>query len=109
MEQGLSGDFRYRISSLCRFQRSASGYRQNSSVQDSLSGIVPGEATSLKADMARVQLTFSDDQVISDPIDTLAMITEESQVPLIIGLDAFPRSLGLEVTFKDRRAHIELL
>jgi hypothetical protein len=73
-----------------------------------LSGIVPGDATTLKAEMARIQLTFSDEQVISDPLDTLAMITEESRVPLIIGLDAFPKSLGLKVIFKDRRGYIEL-
>ncbi len=73
-----------------------------------LASIVPKEGSFLKAEMTRVQLSLSDEQVISEPVEALTMITEESRVPLIIGLAAFPKSLRLDLNFKDRSGYIEL-
>ncbi len=65
-----------------------------------LVGIVPTENSFLKAEMARINLSLSDGESTSNPVEAAAMITEESRVPLIIGLAAFPKSLKIDVALK---------
>ncbi len=74
-----------------------------------LAGIVPKEGSFLKADMAQVQLCLSDDHVVSEPIKVMAMIPDENDVPLIIGLAAFPKYLRLDLKFTSRHGYIEFV
>jgi len=67
-----------------------------------LSGIVPGSANALEAELAHIRLILADGRRVSKPIEALAMITTEHRVPLIIGLSAFQEPFDLRVDLKRR-------
>ena len=65
-----------------------------------LSGIVPGSANALEAELVAVRLILADGRRVSKPIEALSMITTENRVPLIIGLSAFQERFNLRVDLK---------